>query len=155
MALSETKVIDSRSPEYQAYQDAKHRCTNEGSAKWQGYGARGIKFLFTSFKEFIQVLGPRPDGMTLDRINNDGNYEAGNVRWATASEQMANRRNYTRNFRVRNEVAKHYVVTKPNGETISVFNMAEFCRQHGLTKSCLHRTITDKYAHKGYRAQYA
>lgn len=155
MALTETKVIDSRSPEYQAYQDAKHRCTNEGSAKWQSYGARGIKFMFSSFKEFLDVLGPRPDGMTLDRINNDGNYEAGNVRWATPSQQCANRRNYTRSFRVRNEVAKRFVVKTPTGESLEIFNMAEFCRQHGLTKSKLHETIKGKYAHKGYTAQYA
>ena len=68
---------------------------------------------------------------------------------------MSNRRNYTRNFRVRNEVAKHFVVTTPTGEKIHIFNMAEFCRQNGLTKAKLHETIKGKYAHKGYIAQYA
>ena len=154
--FTETKAMwQSKSPEYRAYQDAKNRCTNPNSHRWNSHGGRGIKFMFNSFHDFLLVIGKRPDGMSLDRINNDGHYEAGNIRWATPSQQMSNRRNYTRKFRVRNEVAKHYLVTTPNGETISVFNMAEFCREHGLTKSCLHRTITDKYAHKGYRAQYA
>jgi hypothetical protein len=60
------------------------------------YGGRGIKFLFTSFEQFLAELGPRPSGMSLDRIENDGNYEPGNVRWATRSEQVQNRRFYDR-----------------------------------------------------------
>ena len=153
--MSLTKTFVSKTPEYRAYIDAKSRCTNQNSQRWYTHGGRGIKFLFNNFGEFFEAVGPRPDGMTLDRIDNDGHYEAGNIRWATPSQQCSNRRNYTRPFRVRNEVAKHFIVTTPDGEKISVFNMAEFCRQNGLNKSCLHRTITDKYAHKGYTAQYA
>ncbi len=153
--ITKEVAIDSESPEYQAYQDAKHRCTNKNSHRWEGYVARGIKFMFESFKSFIDELGPRPDGMTLDRIDNNGNYEVGNVRWTTPSVQMANRRNYTRRFRIRNEVAKQFIVIKPDGESIVIFNMAEFCRENGLTKTKLHETIKGKYAHKGYRAQYA
>jgi hypothetical protein len=80
-------------PEYQAYQDAKKRCTIPTNKNWSGYGGRGIKFLFTSFEQFFAELGRRPEGKTLDRINNDGNYEPGNVRWATPLEQIHNRRN--------------------------------------------------------------
>ena len=153
--MSLTKTTVSKTPEYRAYIDAKSRCTNQNSQRWYTHGGRGIKFLFNNFGEFFEAVGPRPDGMTLDRIDNDGHYEAGNIRWATPSQQCSNRRNYTRPFRVRNEVAKHFIVTTPDGEKISVFNMAEFCRQRGLTKSTLHQTIKGKYAHKGYTAQYA
>ncbi len=153
--MSLTKTFVSKTPEYRAYIDAKSRCTNQNSQRWYTHGGRGIKFLFNNFGEFFEAVGPRPDGMTLDRIDNDGHYEAGNIRWATPSQQCSNRRNYTRPFRVRNEVAKHFIVTTPDGEKISVFNMAEFCRQRGLTKSTLHQTIKGKYAHKGYTAQYA
>jgi len=142
-------------PEYRAYIDAKRRCTNPNSQRWYTHGGRGIKFLFANFEEFLCDVGLRPNGMTLDRIDNDGHYEPGNIRWATPSQQVSNRRNYKKKFRVRNEVAKRFVVTKPDGEKIEVFNMAEFCRQNGLTKSTLHQTIKGKYAHKGYRAQYA
>jgi hypothetical protein len=154
MALTRKKA-KSGTPEYRAYIDAKSRCTNPNAVRYYTHGGRGIKFLFTSFDEFITALGPRPEGMTLDRIDNDGHYEPSNVRWATPSQQMSNRRRYTKRFRVRNEVAKKFVITKPDGGTVDIFNMAEFCRQHGLTKSTLHQTINGKYAHKGYRAQYA
>ena len=78
--------------EYHAYHDARNRCTNPNAKSWSDYGGRGIKFLFTSFERFMAELGPRPEGMSLDRKNNDGNYEPGNVRWATRKEQQNNRR---------------------------------------------------------------
>lgn len=155
MSLTKTTSVVSKTPEYRAYIDAKHRCTNPNSQRWYTHGGRGIKFLFNNFGEFFEAVGPRPDGLTLDRIDNDGHYESGNLRWATPSQQVSNRRNYKKKFRVRNEVAKRFIVTAPDGTTLEVFNMAEFCRQRGLTKSTLHQTIKGKYAHKGYKAQYA
>lgn len=79
-------------PEYGAYKNAKSRCTNPRFTNWQHYGGRGIRFLFARFEDFIACLGPRPAGMTLDRINNDSHYMPGNVRWATWSEQGRNKR---------------------------------------------------------------
>lgn len=90
----------SYAPEYQVYQTAKDRCTNPRSQRWYTHGARGIKFLFRSFTEFISELGPRPSAEhSLDRWpNNDGNYEPGNVRWATCSEQQKNKRHYGKGY---------------------------------------------------------
>lgn len=83
----------SRSPEYAIYKAAKQRCVNPNDAAYPDYGGRGIKFLFANFEEFVAQLGPRPSPeLTLDRINNDGNYEAGNIRWATRLDQTRNRR---------------------------------------------------------------
>ena len=79
-------------PEYRAYHGAKCRCTNPNEPLWKYYGGRGIKFLFISFEEFFACVGPRPIGMSLDRINNNGHYEPGNMRWATRSQQRRNRR---------------------------------------------------------------
>lgn len=80
------------SVEYTAYQNAKARCTNPKCDKFSYYGGRGIKFLFTSFEQFFAELGLKPKGTTMDRINNNGNYEPGNVRWATKDQQNANKR---------------------------------------------------------------
>jgi hypothetical protein len=82
----------SGTPEYKAYDAAKQRCTNPNANSYKNYGARGIEFRFKSFAEFFAVLGPRPEGMTLDRPNNDGHYEAGNVAWRTPAQQARNRR---------------------------------------------------------------
>lgn len=73
---------------------AKSRCQNLQLPCWPDYGGRGIEFRFTSFEEFYICLGPRPPGYTLDRIDNDGHYEKGNVRWATRQEQNLNKRLY-------------------------------------------------------------
>jgi hypothetical protein len=81
------------SPEYKAYHQAKQRCQNQKCPRFMDWGGRGIRFLFTSFSEFLKDIGPRPGaGYSLDRIENDGNYAPGNVRWATRSEQQLNKR---------------------------------------------------------------
>ncbi len=79
-------------PEYRSFVSAKERCSNRNKPSWKDYGGRGIKFLFDSFEQFYTELGPRPEGFTLDRKDNDGNYESGNVRWATITEQNTNQR---------------------------------------------------------------
>lgn len=75
-----------------SYREALKRCTNPKQKCWPDYGGRGIRFLFTSFEQFLAELGPRPAGTTLDRIDNDGNYQPGNVRWATPAQQRVNQR---------------------------------------------------------------
>lgn len=85
----------SKTVEHNAFRSAKARCTNPNNPAWKDYGGRGIKFLFESFEQFLAELGSRPAGKSLDRFpNNDGNYEPGNVRWATRLEQASNRRPY-------------------------------------------------------------
>ena len=80
----------SRTAEADIYYGARARCNNPKIKGYEYYGGRGIKFLFTSFEKFFAELGERPDGMSIDRINTNGHYEPGNVRWATQSEQVRN-----------------------------------------------------------------
>lgn len=79
-------------PERSAYRSAKVRCEDQTHKAYKWYGGRGIEFRFTSFGQFFAELGPRPPRLTLDRKDNDGHYEPGNVRWATRSEQEKNKR---------------------------------------------------------------
>lgn len=85
------------SPEYRAWAAARERCTNPNKKNWNRYGGRGIRMCqewMDSFEAFFIHIGPRPSSeYSLDRHpNNDGNYEPGNVRWATRGEQGRNTR---------------------------------------------------------------
>lgn len=74
----------------------KQRCFNPNDDKYADYGGRGITVKepwLSDFEAFRRDMGPRPsDEHSVDRVNNDGNYEPGNCRWATRLEQAANRR---------------------------------------------------------------
>lgn len=108
-------------PELRAFNSARTRCKNEHSAVYAYYGGRGIEFRFTSFDEFFEELGERPTAAhSLDRINNNGHYEKGNVRWATAKEQQNNRRKADgtrdRTWRTRNGIMRRSVAISLNVE---------------------------------------
>jgi hypothetical protein len=83
------------SPEHKAWRSMKHRCANPRSGRYDRYGARGITVCQRwreSFESFYADMGSRPSpDHSIDRINNDGNYEPGNCRWATTAEQNRNR----------------------------------------------------------------
>lgn len=80
-------------PEYQAFVDARSRCSNGKHREFRDYGGRGIEFHFNNFADFIAHIGLKPSPKhSLDRIDNNGHYESGNVKWSTQKEQLRNRR---------------------------------------------------------------
>ena len=104
-----------RSVEYGVWSGMKRRCENKREKSYPRYGGRGIKVKFSSFQEFIDHIGLRPsDDFQIDRINNDGHYEAGNVRWATKAQQALNKRNTL--------IFEHLGVSKP---------LVDWCDEYG------------------------
>ena len=109
MTNEETRIFDSgranQSPTYRSWGAMKTRCTNPNTKDAEGYIKRGIRicdrWLFGEngkhpFYCFLEDMGDRPPGTTLDRYpNNNGNYEPKNCRWATNSEQGKNKRPFT------------------------------------------------------------
>lgn len=86
-------------PTFRTWESMRRRCADEKNRNYARYGGRGIKVCerWQKFENFLADMGERPAGMTLDRYpNNDGNYEPGNCRWASAIQQSNNRRSSRR-----------------------------------------------------------
>ncbi len=82
------------SAEYTTYYRARTRCSNPNTLNYKYWGGRGIQFRFKDYQSFLEEVGRKPTPKhSLDRIDNDGHYEKGNVRWSTPKEQANNRRN--------------------------------------------------------------
>lgn len=84
----------SRTKIYRIWADMVGRCSRPTHMRYADYGGRGISVCerWMSFPNFYSDMGDRPENLSLDRVNNDGNYEPSNCRWATAIEQRNNRR---------------------------------------------------------------
>lgn len=120
-------------PEYRSWSHMIGRCENENDAKYPDYGARGITVCRRwreSFEAFFEDMGPRPSiKHTLDRIDNDGNYEPGNCRWATKRQQGRNtRRNRMLTF---------------DGETMC---LADWAERTGIPRSVLQIRLRDGWS---------
>lgn len=84
-----------RTPGYFAWANMKQRCLNKDHPRYPDWGGRGIEVCedWLTFKGFLKDMGPKPSPeYSIERIDNDGNYERGNCKWATKSEQNLNQR---------------------------------------------------------------
>jgi hypothetical protein len=107
-------------PEWRTWAHMKSRCLSPSSHAYADYGGRGITVYqpwIGSFEAFLAYMGPKPTPEhSIDRIDNDGNYEPGNVRWATAFEQIHNRRPRTHCVRGGHEFTPADTYIAPDGE---------------------------------------
>lgn len=111
---------------YGVWADMKKRCLNTNYEYYKDYGGRGISISdeWMSFANFYNDMGDKPEGMSIDRVDNNGGYCKENCRWATTKEQGNNKRNTV------------YVVY--NGEIISIGNLSMLI---GIHVSLLYRRI--------------
>jgi hypothetical protein len=88
-------LVGKVSPTYKTWLRMKERCYNPHKDKYKYYGGRGIKVCarWSKFENFLADMGEKPAGLTLDRVDNDGDYKPSNCRWATLKEQARNKRN--------------------------------------------------------------
>lgn len=83
------RVGQHSTPAYRSWKAMKARCSNPNDLFYRRYGGRGIKVCerWHSFENFLADMGERPSGTSIDRIDNDGNYEPSNCKWSTVAEQ--------------------------------------------------------------------
>lgn len=126
--------------EYRAWQHMLRRCDPASRTNFQNYAARGITVCERwryDFSAFLADVGPRPSpSHSIDRINNNGNYEPGNVRWATRSQQNQNTRGNKLNETSVREIRRRW---SAGGN-----NTAALAREFGVSSSTIWRVVTNR-----------
>lgn len=135
-------------PTYHSWQAMLARCRYPERDAEAKHARRGIKVCerWLDFANFLADMGERPSGTTIDRVNNDGDYEAGNCRWSTPVEQARNRRNAKLDYETALEIAKRMLAGA---------RAADIAREFGVSESLpreIHKGRTWRDAHAAARA---
>lgn len=136
---------------YTIWENMKQRCLNKKNDSYFKYGERGIKICerWHLFKNFYEDMGESytkhvseygEKNTSIDRINNDGNYELLNCRWATPKEQSNNQRP--------NKTQRNFKAIDPSGNVYYSNNQSAFAREHGMTQSGLGMSLRKKRKYK-------
>ena len=143
-----------KSPEYTTWLNMKARCQNPKRPEYRYYGRRGIKVCdrWQDFRYFYADMGQRPGpNYSLDRIDNNGNYELDNCHWSTWHEQAINRRPSSRGPHRQ----RWFRAISPQGKVLESNNQHEIARVFGLNdghiSSCLHERLK---THHGWRFEW-
>ena len=124
-----------QNPERIAWCSIIQRCTNPKCKPYKNYGGRGIKVLYKDFDEFLVDVGPRLSPKhTIDRIDNDGNYEVGNCRWTTWKVQQNNKRgliNFTED-QIK-DIRQKYIPYK--------YSISKLAKEYGVSRSTIYNLV--------------
>lgn len=115
----------------------RQRCMNPNSDKWKWYGGRGIKICdrWSDYAMFLEDMGERPEGKTIDRIDNDGDYEPNNCHWATQLEQTRKQSKNTLN---------EITVIQLRIDRASGMTYQAIAEKYGISKTSAHRCAVGK-----------
>lgn len=109
-ARNRIKEFKKKNTTFISYYSAQQRCHNPKHKSYKNYGALGIKCLFKSYREIVAEIGERPVGKTLERIDREGNYEKGNICWATTTQQNRNKKTNTLTVTLVKKIKKKYLL---------------------------------------------
>lgn len=124
-----------RNPTYRSWKGMRERCRNKNNASYAYYGGRGIRVCqrWDDFGAFLHDMGPTPQGMSLERIDNNKGYEPGNCRWASLTEQARNKRTTKLSIEIARKV----------GEDSRV--LSEIAEEHGVSISMIGHIKRGRY----------